>query len=66
MTDDNNVEPKSAFDKFAPWFGAIMFVVCGFYMLERSQEVPWYVFGICGALMGVAKAFGLMVKGFKP
>lgn len=69
MTDDNEPKPaekQTSFEKFAPWFGAALLVVLTFYLLERSQEVPWYLFGICGALMGVARAFGAMVKGLKP
>ncbi|WP_299071283.1 hypothetical protein [uncultured Paraglaciecola sp.] len=67
MTEDKPLKPpeKTAFEVASPWIGAAAFVVCMYYLLERNQEIPWYVFAICGALMGLAKA-AAHFKGMKP
>ncbi|WP_299082798.1 hypothetical protein [uncultured Paraglaciecola sp.] len=68
MTETEKTElsnSEKAFKALSPWMGAGAFLVCLFYLLERNQEIPWYVFGLCGILMGLGKMM-LALKDLKP
>lgn len=64
--DDSNLsDSEKLFKALSPWLGAAAFLVCLFYLLERNQEIPWFVFGICAALMGLGKLM-MALKDLKP
>ena len=68
MTDNETPElsdSEKAFKAFSPWLGALAFAACMYYLLERNQGIPWYVFGICGGLMGLGKLMVAVAKGWK-
>ena len=69
MTDENDqqspVEDRPKKD-VSFWIGVAAFVACMYYLLERNQEIPWYVFGLCGALMGFGELIIQIVKVRKP
>lgn len=68
MTDEKRPEltnSEKMFKAFSPWIGAGSFVACMYYLLERNQQIPWYVFGLCGILMGLGKMM-LALKDLKP
>jgi hypothetical protein len=56
---------EKLFKALSPWIGVISFLVLLYYLLERNQEIPLVVFGICGALMGFGKLL-LAIKDRKP
>jgi hypothetical protein len=68
MADDDPAElsaSEQAFKALSPWIGVIAFIVSLYYLLERGQEIPWFVFFICGGLMGLGKLI-LALKDLKP
>ena len=69
MTDDNTPEltaSEKLFKAASPWLGGSAFVICLYYLLERNQAIPWYVFGLCGILMGLGKAMVMAKDIWKP
>lgn len=68
MTDGDEPELSSseqAFKALSPWIGVVAFIVSLYYLLERNQDIPWFVFFICGGLMGLGKLI-LALKDMKP
>lgn len=70
MTDESNDQQKPANEKpekgVSFWLGVAAFIACLYYLLERNQEIPWYVFGLCGALMGFGELIIQIAKVRKP
>lgn len=69
MTDSEKPELTSSekiFKALNHCLGAAAFVACMYYLLERNQEIPWYVFGLCGVLMGLGKVMLALMKDLKP
>lgn len=54
------------FKAVSPWLGAVAFFVLMFYLLERNQDIPWYVFGLAGAMMGFGELLVQVNKIRKP
>lgn len=68
MTDQEEPElsdSEKAFKSISPWIGVLSFIACLYYLLERGQDIPWFVFAICGGLMGLGKLM-MALKGMKP
>ena len=68
MTDAEKPEltnSEKLFKALSPWMGALAFVACLYYLLERNQAIPWYVFGLCGILLGLGKML-LALKDLRP
>ena len=68
MNDESASEltmSEKLFKAVMPWCGLVGMGVSGFYLLERNQNVPWYVFGLFGIMMGLGKIM-LQLKDMKP
>ena len=73
MTDQNKQPEKKPelsksqklFKDVMPWFGLVLLGVCSYYLLVEERDIPWYIIGICGVLMGLGREL-VALKDLKP